>query len=87
MVGLMEFVPVIGVMVPIVALMIPIVAILSRHQRQMAEIIHGRNASALEAEVVALREEVRALRNQVHLQSLALEARQADQPPPAAVSD
>lgn len=77
--GLMQFVPVLGVMIPIVALLIPIVAILTRHQRQMAEIIHGRNAAALEAEVTSLQEELRGLKSQLRERDLALAELSADQ--------
>ena len=45
---------------------IPVLAILTRHQRQMAEIIHGRrNADALQGEIDALRDEVSELRSQL----------------------
>jgi uncharacterized protein YlxW (UPF0749 family) len=77
--GLMQFVPVLGVMIPIVALLIPIVAILTRHQRQMAEIIHGRNAAALEAEVTSLREELRELKDRLRERDLALAELSQDQ--------
>ena len=63
-----------GVLVPIVALSIPLVKILSRHQTQMAQIIHGQsqqNASANETS--ELKEEVRQLRELMHQQTIALD--------------
>lgn len=45
---------------------IPIVSILTRHQRKMAEIIHGANRNEqLRAEFEALRTEVAALKGQL----------------------
>ena len=52
--------------VPIGLVSIPLIAILSRHQRQMAEIIHGkRREDALIAEVEGLRSEVSQLRSEL----------------------
>lgn len=60
-----------GIMIPIVALLIPIVAILTRHQRSMAELIHGshhaQQGQAASAELQALRAEVSALRETVNM--------------------
>ncbi|HAY13247.1 MAG TPA: hypothetical protein PLB31_09950 [Fimbriimonadaceae bacterium] len=61
----------IAVMIPIVALLIPIVALLTRHQRSMAELIHGshhaQQGQAASAELQALRAEVSALRETVNM--------------------
>lgn len=59
-----------GVMIPIVALLIPIVAILTRHQRSMAELIHGSHHAqqnqAAASEIQALRAEMASLRESVN---------------------
>lgn len=66
-----------SVVVPIGLFTVPVVAILSRHQRQMAEIIHGkRRDDALAAEVEELRSEVSQLRSE--LRSLGAGSRAAD---------
>lgn len=66
---------IIALMIPILALMIPIVALLVTHQQKMAEIIH-RNAKSntSDAEIAALREDIRSLRDALNEQSLAIEA-------------
>lgn len=60
-----------GIMIPIVALLIPIVAILTRHQRSMAELIHGSHHAqqnqAAAAEIQALRAEMASLRESVNM--------------------
>lgn len=62
-------------MIPIIIFMIPIIAILTAHQRKMAEIIHGRQG--VEPEMLALREDVRQLRDQVARLTLAIDDRQS----------
>lgn len=58
---------------------IPIAAILTHHQRKMAELIHGKQAEAMQVnpaimhEVQSLRAEVARLRDQVNSQTLAIE--------------
>jgi hypothetical protein len=62
-------------MIPITALMIPIVAILVSHQQKMAQLIHsGQRNPQQDAELNALRDEVRALRETVGSQALLLES-------------
>lgn len=61
-----------ALLIPIVAVMIPIIALLTAHQRKMAEIIHSNNP-AQNAEVDALRQEVRELRTLVNQQTISLD--------------
>lgn len=61
-------------MIPVLALMIPIVAILSAHQQKMASIMREGGNSQTSAELAALREEVRNLRELVATQMLAMDS-------------
>lgn len=62
-------------MIPLTALMIPIVAILVSHQQKMAQLIHGGSRTAQqEAEIAAMKEEMRALRETVNQQTLLLDS-------------
>ena len=58
------------ILIPIVALLIPIVSILTRHQRSMAELIHGshhaQQSQAAAAETQELRAEMASLRESVN---------------------
>lgn len=64
-----------ALMIPILALMIPIVAILVSHQQKMAELIHrGSRSSQQEAEILAMKEDIRALREALTQQTLLLES-------------
>jgi hypothetical protein len=55
-----------SMMIPIGIMSIPIIGILTRHQRQMAEIIHGRrNEDALRVELEGVKAEVSELRSQL----------------------
>lgn len=66
---------IIALMIPIMALAIPIVAILVNHQQRMAQIIHESSKGRLgDADVAALRDEIRALREAVNEQALAIES-------------
>ncbi len=78
-----DFVAILGVGIPIVALMIPIVALLTRHQRQMAEIIHKRSPDSpgTEQEIQALRYEVHELKQLVQQQVIAVDALTGARPP------
>jgi hypothetical protein len=60
---------------PIMIFAVPIVSILTRHQRQMAEIIHGRSQrEAVEAELQGLRHEVNDLRSRLITHTLAIDS-------------
>ena len=69
----------IGVLIPIFALIIPIVAILTKHQMNMAQIIHGRplnednHGIPMLNDNSQLSEEVRQLRELMHNQAIALD--------------
>ncbi|QYK55208.1 MAG: hypothetical protein KF733_09350 [Fimbriimonadaceae bacterium] len=73
-----------GVIPAIFLMLIPIVAILTSHQRKMAEIIHKNHGQSNDSDLLALREEVRALRDAVNRQAIALDTRLDRQlePPP-----
>ena len=63
-----------GMMIPITALMIPIVALFQHHQRQMAEIIHGkRHQELIKGELDEMRAEINQLRSTISTQALAIE--------------
>jgi len=68
-----------GVFIPIVALIIPIVAILTKHQMNMAQIIHGRplnednHGIPMLNDQSQLKEEVRQLRELMHQQAITLD--------------
>jgi len=75
-------------MIPILALMIPIVAILVSHQQKMAQIIHGAQRNQVpNAEIEALRREVRELKEIVHQQTIAVDGMQGRQLPPSGVAE
>ena len=67
-----------AICIPIIALIIPIVAILTRHQRQMAEIVHQPRNNALPPELIseihALRQEVSMLRERVNQQTITIDS-------------
>jgi hypothetical protein len=64
-----------ALMIPIIALMTPIVAMLIKHQQQMAEILRRPvDQGQLPAEIQGLREEVRALKQLVHEQTLQMDS-------------
>lgn len=69
----------IPIFVSVMIFAIPIAAILTSHQRKMAELIHGKQAEAMQMnpavmhEIQSLRAEVARLRDQVNSQTLALE--------------
>lgn len=65
---------ILALMIPIIALMIPIVAMLVKHQQQMAQIMHQGRAQQSDAEIAALRAEVRELKELVHQQMLTLDS-------------
>jgi hypothetical protein len=65
-----------GVMIPIMIFMIPIIAILTGHQRKMAEIMHGNNASVdprIGYEIEALRRELAEVKTLLHQQAIAID--------------
>ncbi len=65
---------VVWVLVPLAALAVPVVKVLSRHQTQMAQIIHGQNqGNPNNQETSEIREEVRQLRELMHQQTIALD--------------
>lgn len=66
----------IPLLIPIMALGIPIVAILTKHQRDMAEIFNRRNQGQEnnQHEIVALRQEMSELRELLHRQTIALDS-------------
>jgi hypothetical protein len=83
--GSLDIPAIIGVMIPVIALMIPVVAILTRHQQQMATIIHRSQPALPSAEIEALRQEIQSLKEIVHQQAIALDGpvRLSASPPPA----
>lgn len=78
-VPLASFEGILGVMIPVIALIIPIVAILTKHQMNMAQIIHGRPLNEANQGVPILndqsqlQEEVRQLRELMHQQAITLD--------------
>jgi|SRR5579885_2732283 len=80
----------IAVMIPIVALLIPIIRTLTRHQQQMAEIIHSRQGAPA-AELEAIRQELQSLRMQMNQHTIALDDLRSQQQslpkPPSTVQD
>ena len=80
----MDVVAIVAVFIPIVALFIPIVAMLTKHQRDMAEIIHNQTGSnGLTDEIRALRGEIAELRERVNQQTVALDGSVGYARPPA----
>jgi hypothetical protein len=77
--GIHLLIPLAGLMIPITALMIPIVAIWSAHRRKVIEMNlryraeAGAANSQSQAEVQALRPEVRELREQLHAQVITMD--------------
>lgn len=67
---------ILALMIPITALMIPIVAILVSHQQKMAQLIHGSGSRSVhqDAEIAAMREEIRMLKETMTQQSLLLDS-------------
>ena len=82
---------VIGMMIPILIFLIPIIAILTSHQQKMAQIYRegAQRLGANDADLIALREEMRQLRELVQQQAIVLDniamlqTRSADLPPQA----
>jgi hypothetical protein len=64
--------PVIALMIPVIALMIPIVAILTRHQRDMALLVHG-NQLPQDGRVEDLQRQVNELRQLAAQQAYMLD--------------
>ncbi len=63
-----------GILIPLAALSIPVIRILTRHQAQMAQIIHGQSQNQGNSQETAqLRDEVRQLRELMHQQTIALD--------------
>ncbi len=68
-----------GVLIPIIALIIPIVAILTKHQMNMAQIIHGRplnednHGIPMLNDQSQLKDEVRQLTELMHQQAITLD--------------
>lgn len=63
-----------ALMIPIMALSIPILALFQKHQREMAEIIHGRrHHEVVQGEIDQMRQEIGQLRATVATQALAIE--------------
>ncbi len=60
-------------MIPLTALLIPVIIILTKHQRDMAEIIHGGRNNVNSEEVAQLRAEVGELRSLINQQSIAID--------------
>jgi hypothetical protein len=64
-------------LIPLAAVLLifgtPIIAILTKHQRQMAELIHSRQSPAINPETQAIREELRELKQLVYQQSIAID--------------
>lgn len=65
---------ILGILIPLAALSIPVIRILTRHQAQMAQIIHGQSQNQTNVnESAQLRDEVRQLRELMHQQAIALD--------------
>lgn len=72
----MQIENIMGIMIPIIALMIPIVAILTKHQKEMAQMFAQQNMQQIpnqNLEVNQMREEMRLLREQLNQQSIMLD--------------
>jgi ATP-dependent 26S proteasome regulatory subunit len=77
-----------ALMIPLAPFLVAIVAILVKHQQRMAEIMAAQNRDAVSAsDVAALREEIRAVREAMTEQSLALEALRDARPLEANLQD
>ena len=66
-------IPIFALMIPISVIMIPIVAILTAHQRKMAEIAAYVPKQNSDAEIAALRHEVRQLTDLLHRQTITMD--------------
>ena len=64
---------IIALMIPIVALMIPIVAILTKHQKEMAELMRQDRQALGDPRVDALQRQIADLKDLVHQQTIALD--------------
>jgi ubiquinone biosynthesis protein UbiJ len=65
-----------GMIMGVVLFSIPLVAILTKHQRQMAELIHGAHArQSAEAEISGLREEIQQLRDKLNRLEIIIDDR------------
>jgi hypothetical protein len=64
-----------ALLIPVLIFMIPIIAILTNHQQKMAQLIHNNQRnSQQDAEMAALKEEVRIMRETMMQQTLLLES-------------
>ena len=64
---------IVALLIPIMALMIPIVAILTKHQKEMAELMRQDRQSLGDARVDALQSQIADLKDLVHQQTIALD--------------
>jgi hypothetical protein len=66
-----------GELIPIVAIMmvfgVPIIAMLLRHQQRMAELLHSRPQMNVDPRIDALQQDMAALKDLVHQQTIALD--------------
>ncbi len=75
---------ILSLLIPLMALLIPIVAILTRHQQRMTELIREQNQPVASPELAAMRDEIKALKDIVHQQAIALDSASPRMTPPAA---
>lgn len=64
-------------MIPIIAIMmvfgVPIIAMLLRHQQKMAELLHSRPQLTVDPRIDSLQQDMAALKDLVHQQTIALD--------------
>lgn len=69
-----ELIGLVAVMIPVVALFIPIVGMLTRHQKQMAELYRNKQGlNQANPEVMQLRGEIQELRERINQQTIAID--------------
>lgn len=76
-----EFLRALPIMIPIIALSIPIVAILTRHQREMALLIHSRqneNVDAMKGRMAQMEMEMQELRDRLNQTAIERDQKQSD---------